>query len=83
MKKFVLCSVILAALFLTQSAIFAKTQTIKKYDSHGSYQGKLVTDGNKTKIYQKNNNYDGYYKQDGNRIKQYNKNGDFEGSYKK
>lgn len=64
------------------SSVSAKSTTVNKYDSHGSYQGKYITEGNKTKIYRKNGNYDGYYKQSGNKIKRYAKNGNFEGTYK-
>ena len=73
--------ILLAISILIGSTAVAKT-TVKKYDKHGSYQGKYVTDGTKTKVYKKNGSYDGYYKQSGNKMKKYKKNGSFEGSYK-
>lgn len=79
MKKILIA---IAVIVLISTTAFAKTTTIKKYDKHGNYQGKYVSDGAKTKIYKKNGNYDGYYKQSGNKVKKYKKNGNFEGSYK-
>lgn len=83
MKKVVLSLMTLMVLSATQSLTLAKSTTIKKYDSHGNYQGRFVSEGNKTKEYTKSGNYKGYYEQDGNKIKQYNKNGNLEGTYKK
>lgn len=81
MKK-ILLTIILVSMIINLPIASAKNQTIKKYDVHGNYQGKLVTEGNRTKIYKKNGDYNGYLRQDGNKVKRYAKNGDFEEVYK-
>lgn len=74
MKKIIL-SVLLLALFFTPLCADAKTVT-KKYDSHGNYQGKYVTDKNVTKEYKKNGNYESkYVKSSNGKIKHYSKTG--------
>ena len=48
MKKILILT---AVIILISTTALAKTTTIKKYDKHGNYQGKYVSDGAKTKIY--------------------------------
>jgi len=80
--KRIISSILLMALISIPLCTCAKTVN-KKYDSHGNYQGKYVTEGSTTKEYSKHGNYESKYVQSNNgKIKHYSKNGNLIGTYK-
>ena len=80
MKRFILFSILFSLICIP--ALASEKTVIKKYDKHGMYQGKLVTEVNTTKKFKKNGNYESKYVQNGNKITKYKKNGNKEYTYK-